>query len=229
VPAPDDLTAPAPPTETIAFGGLTIGFDERVLRPRPWTQRQSQLAARLLATAPEGPVLELCSGAGQIGLLAVLGHDRRLVLVDANPVACANARRNAEAAGRSATTEIRCGSLETVIDHGEMFALVVADPPWVESSRTEDFPADPLDAIDGGRDGLDIARMCVRVAGTHLLAGGSLVLQVGSPAQADALTSWIEAHPQWRLRVREVHDVPGRGTLMVVAHDAGGEAGDREG
>ena len=55
---------------TVEFGGLQITFDSRLLSPRPWTQAQSRWAASLLPNLPPGDVLELCSGAGQIGLLA---------------------------------------------------------------------------------------------------------------------------------------------------------------
>ena len=65
-------------TERMAFGGLTIAYDDRVLRPREWTTAQSDWAAELMVTAPGGPVLELCSGAGHIGLLAVAASGRRL-------------------------------------------------------------------------------------------------------------------------------------------------------
>ena len=81
------------------FGTLAITFDDRVLRPRKWTAAQSEWAAELMATAPAGPVLELCAGVGHIGLLSVAAADRRLVCVDANPVACDHARANAAAAG----------------------------------------------------------------------------------------------------------------------------------
>ena len=61
---------------TIAFGPLTIAYDALVLEPRQWTTIQSEWARELLATAPPGPVLELCTGAGHIGLLAVTGTTR---------------------------------------------------------------------------------------------------------------------------------------------------------
>ncbi|MGA8992804.1 MAG: methyltransferase, partial [Nocardioidaceae bacterium] len=70
-------------TETMGFGGLAIAFDDRVLRPRPWTLAQSAWAAELAATVPAGPALELCSGAGHIGLAFAATSGRRLVMVDA--------------------------------------------------------------------------------------------------------------------------------------------------
>ena len=82
-------------TEHLAFGTLTIAYDDRVLRPREWTAAQSDWAADLMTAAPGGTVLELCAGAGHIGLLAVASSGRRLLCVDANPVACDYARANA--------------------------------------------------------------------------------------------------------------------------------------
>ena len=174
-------------TETITFGTLEIAFDDRIIRPRPWTVMQSQWAAEMVADAPEGPVLELCSGAGHIGLLAVAGGDRHLVCVDADPVACGFARTNAETAGLAERVEVRCGRLEEALGRDERFAVVIADPPWVRREQTDDHPEDPLLAIDGGDDGLEVARACLRVIGRHLLAGGSAVLQLGTPEQVETL------------------------------------------
>ena len=57
--------------QSVDFEGLRIEYDEHVLAPRPWTAAQSRWAAELIRVAPPGPVLEVCSGAGHIGLLAV--------------------------------------------------------------------------------------------------------------------------------------------------------------
>ncbi len=174
-------------TDTLAFGPLTIAFDDRVLRPREWTAAQSEWAAELMRTAPDGPVLELCAGAGHIGLLAVAASKRRLVCVDANPVACDFARDNARDAGMADRVEVREARLETALADDEIFPVVIADPPWVPRAETGRFPEDPLSAIDGGDDGLDVARACLRVVADHLAPGGSAVLQLGTVAQATAL------------------------------------------
>jgi release factor glutamine methyltransferase len=178
--------------ETMAFGELAICFDQRVLRPRPWTAEQSRWAAELAASAPEGPLLELCSGAGQIGLLAAALTPRRLVCVDVDPVACEFARHNARAAGLDHRVEVREGRLEEAVHADERFAVVVADPPWVPRTQTGRFPEDPLLAIDGGADGLDVAWACVKVAGRHLVPGGSAVLQIGTPEQVERLRAGLE-------------------------------------
>jgi HemK-like putative methylase len=174
-------------TEHLTFGSLTIAFDERVLRPREWTTAQSKWAARLSSTTPDGPVLELCAGAGHIGLLAVAATDRRLVCVDASSVACDYARANALAAGLADRVEVREGRLEEAIGADETFPLIIADPPWVPRAQTDRYPEDPLSAIDGGDDGLDVARACLAVVDAHLAPGGSALLQVGTREQAAVL------------------------------------------
>lgn len=183
----------APVPETVGFGPLRIAFDGRVLRPRAWTTAQSGWAAEILRTAPAGPVLELCAGAGQIGLLAVASSARRLVCVDVDPVACDYARRNAAAAGIADRVEVREGRMDEVLGDSERFALVVADPPWVRSAEVDHYPEDPLLAIDGGVDGLDVARTCVETARTHLMRAGALLLQLGSVEQVDRLRERLSA------------------------------------
>jgi release factor glutamine methyltransferase len=171
----------------MTFGSLTITFDDRVLRPRAWTTAQSDWAAELMATAPAGPVLELCAGVGHIGLLSVVGTDRRLVCVDANPVACDHARASAVAAGMAERVGVREGRLENALAPDERFPVIIADPPWVPHEDTGRYPEDPLIAIDGGADGVEVARACLVVIEGHLSPGGSAVLQVGTTAQVDAL------------------------------------------
>jgi methylase of polypeptide subunit release factors len=172
---------------SLDFGGLDIAFDDRVLKPRPWTLAQSRWAADLLADAPPGPVLELFAGVGHIGLAAVADSGRELVMVDLNPVAVELARRNVASAGMSSRVTVREGRIDEALEPAEQFALVVADPPWVPSAGIEEFPDDPAIAIDGGDDGLDLARTCCDVVARHLAPGGTAILQIGTSEQADVL------------------------------------------
>jgi methylase of polypeptide subunit release factors len=186
----------APRTREVAFGPLTIRYDDRVLRPRAWTVQQSSWAAELLPGLPPGDVLELCCGAGQIGLLATSGSDRNLVLVDADPEACAYARENtdraaAEGLAPRGRVEVRHGLLEAALDAGERFALVLADPPWVPTDQVADHPGDPTAAIDGGADGLFVARDCLDVIDRHLLPEGAAIVQVGDEAQVAAVAAYL--------------------------------------
>ncbi|MCL2541369.1 MAG: class I SAM-dependent methyltransferase [Nocardioidaceae bacterium] len=205
-------TAPTP--EPVDFDGIRIAWDDRVLRPRPWTAEQSRWAAELAAYLPEGPILELCAGAGHIGLLAARLSGRRIVQVDRDPVAVEHARANAGAAGIE--TDLRCSSLDTALAPDESFPLVLADPPWLTSEELADFPADPVDAVDGGPDGTALIAECLRVALAHLHPDGHLVLQVGRPAQAAWVAERLRAaYDGWV--VADLRDCRPGGVLVDVA------------
>lgn len=198
---------------TVEFGGLQIAYDERLLRPREWTTAQSWWAASLLDSVPDGEILELCSGAGQIGLLAVAGSKRRLVCVDVSPLAASYTLANAEAADLSDQVSVRTGSISEVLEPGETFPLVIADPPWVPRAETGRFPEDPLLAIDGGDDGLDVVHECLRAISAHLAPGGVALIQLGSSAQAEAVQGVLTGSDLCTGELREYGD---RGVLLRI-------------
>jgi methylase of polypeptide subunit release factors len=197
------------------FEGLAIRYDDRVLAPRDWTTAQSHWAAELARTAPPGPVLELCAGVGHIGLLAVRLAPRPLVCVDANPAACDLLRQNARA--NSLSVDVREGSMEGVLHPAEQFPVIIADPPWVEHSQVGRYPEDPVTAIDGGPDGLELVRLCLTVIDGHLTPAGSAVLQVG-PTQVAAVRRLVATYAD--LRVVEVRAFP-RGALVRLHRSVG--------
>lgn len=201
-------------TELIEFGTLSVQYDDRVLRPRRWTTAQSAWASALLETAPEGPVLELCAGVGHIGLLAMTGQSRPLVLVDSSQIACDHAAANQERAGLACPVEIRCGRMEELIADDERFALIIADPPWVRSNETGGHADDPVHAIDGGEDGLDLVRACLEIIGRHLVDGGSAVLQLGSLDQVAAVSDHLTDHADLELGIVEHRSYGDRGVLV---------------
>lgn len=203
-------------TSNLAFRGLTISYNTRVLEPRPWTEAQSEWAAELLSAAPEGPVLELCAGVGHIGLGAVRESARHLVMVDVNPIAQRFAEANAAGNGLASRVEFRLAQMDEALDESERFPLIVADPPWVRSADTSKFPDDPLLAIDGGEDGLALARMCVDLIDRHLEEGGSALLQVGDAAQADLIAAHAEKFPAGSVTVVETRAFAG-GVIVRLA------------
>jgi methylase of polypeptide subunit release factors len=205
----------APPRETIDFGGLRIAFDERVLRPRTWTENQSLWGAELLPSLPTGTVLELCSGAGQIGLLAIAESGRRLVCVDVNPVAAEYIAANAAAAGLRNRVEIRLGRISDTLGPRERFPLIIADPPWVPRAETQRFPEDPLLAIDGGEDGMGVVRDCLTAIEAHLGPGGVALLQLGPDGQVQAAADMLT---DTELVAGETRDFGERGVLLRIDH-----------
>ncbi|GGD31110.1 class I SAM-dependent methyltransferase [Nocardioides daphniae] len=213
-PVADDASAASP--VSMDFGPLTISYDGRVLTPRPWTQIQSSWAVELLAELPEGPVLEICTGAGHIGLLALALTDRDGVLVDADPVAASYAVKNADAAGLADRVEVRTALAQDAVAPGETFPLAIVDPPWVKSQEVTRFPEDPLLAIDGGDDGLAVARQCLHAVDACLHPDGAVLLQLGTFNQVAALEEWLEQSGPPHLRVRGLRSFEDRGVVVLL-------------
>ncbi|MBV8959514.1 MAG: RsmD family RNA methyltransferase, partial [Actinobacteria bacterium] len=174
------------------FGPLRIAFDDRVLEPRAWTVMQSEWAAELAPELPPGPILELFAGAGHIGLLASVLTGRPLVQVEADPVAAGFAAENAARAGIADRVEVRGARIEEALHEDERFSLIVADPPYLPSAEVGRFPADPLRAIDGGHDGLDLVRATLEVLTMHMSAGGNCLLQLAGPGQVESTRRLVD-------------------------------------
>ena len=195
-------------TTTVDFGPLRIAYDDRVLAPRPWTIEQSRWAAELAKDAPEGRLLELCCGAGQIGLATISAVRRRLVCVDVDPVACEYTRLNADLAGLGGLLEIRTGPFEGRAAARRALRGHHRRPAVGAPRRGRPVPGGSGhgDRRRAGRP--RPARACVRVAADHLMPGGFAVLQVGTREQVDRIAAELDE----RLRVEEVREFE-RGVL----------------
>lgn len=214
------MTTKSPAVEalTCSFGPLLVSYDRRVIEPRPWTEAQSHWAAEIATLAPPGPMLELCAGAGQIGLLAALLSDRELVQVEADPVAAQYARENAARAGLEGRVTVRTSDLTEAVGPHELFAVVIADPPYLPTDHVSLWPADPADAIDGGPDGLRVVRSCLAVVDACLADGGTAILQVWGERQAVQVTDLVtQSHP--RLAVGELRGPDEDRALLALHRD----------
>ena len=98
----------------------------------------------------------------------------------------------------------------------EAFPLILADPPWVPQADVGRFPEDPVSAIDGGREGLDVARECLGLIGVHLVAEGCGLLQLGSVRQVDDLEPDLTTAG---LRVLDIRVFGAHGMLALLSRN----------
>jgi release factor glutamine methyltransferase len=176
---------------TAEFHGRTFLCDRRGLVPRPETE---QLCELVLAGGAAGRVLDVGTGSGVIALtLAAAWPQARVEAVDLSPEALALARENAARLGLAERVQFRASDLLAGVT-GE-FELIVANLPYI---ARDEIPAlarevrhDPLSALDGGPDGLDLFRRFIPQAAQHLR--GRLALEIGHD-QAKPLTELLAAH-----------------------------------
>jgi release factor glutamine methyltransferase len=186
------------------FCGLRVAVGPGVFVPRRRTEflvseavsRAAEAAARAGA-GPLSTLVDLCCGCGAVGaaVAARLG-DVELHAVDIDPVAATYARRNL---GRDDRAHVYQGDLYTPLPAGlrGRVAVVTANVPYVPSPEVGLLPAEarlhePLSAVDGGPDGLDVARRVAAGAPGWLAPGGHVLVETSqrqAPLAAEAFAS----------------------------------------
>jgi release factor glutamine methyltransferase len=206
------------------FFGRRFEVTPDVLIPRPDTETLVEQALLLLrAGAPEGRLLDLCTGSGAIALsLAAELPERRVLATDISEPALAVAARNASALGVAERVELRAGDLFAALPAGERFALIAVNPPYVGAEELPTLAADVRDyeprlALDAGSDSLIFYRRIARQAPDYLAAGASLLVEVGY-TQAGAVAELLRAGGL--LDVRTQKDLAGI-ERVVVGHKGG--------
>ena len=173
------------------FLGLRIVVEPGVFVPR---RRTELLARRAAALARRGSVVvDLCCGSGAVGAAvcaAVAGVE--LFAVDVEPAAVRCARRNVTGAVYEGDLyEPLPDSVRGRVD------VLVANAPYVPSGAVGLMPPEarlhePLVALDGGADGLDVLRRVIVAAPSWLASGGHLLFET-SVRQVPAAVESVES------------------------------------
>ncbi|MFH8705471.1 putative protein N(5)-glutamine methyltransferase [Streptomyces rubrogriseus] len=187
------------------FSGLRIAIAPGVFVPR---RRTEFLVSEALAHAPHAHVVvDLCCGSGAVGAALATALDRPEVhAADVDPAAVRCARGNlAEAGGRvyagdlfDALPDILRGRVD----------ILAANVPYVPTGEVALLPAEardhePLVALDGGTDGLDVLRRVAAAAPGWLAPGGCLLVETSERQAPEAVDAFTRAGLATRLAVCE--------------------------
>ena len=176
------------------FMGLSFHVDPRVLIPRLDTEILAEEALGYIGGSPCS-VLDLCTGSGAIGLsIAKLADGAQVTLTDVSCNALEVARLNARTLNVEDRVTLVQSDLFEKIQGG--FDLIVSNPPYVRSDiiptlDTEVKDHEPMLALDGGADGLDIYMKIVEEAADHLNENGCLMMEIGFD-QAEVIKKLLE-------------------------------------
>jgi len=195
------------------FCGLRVAVAPGVFVPRRRTE--ALVAAAVALGGPGAVVVDLCCGSGALGLaVATSLRDVELHAADVDPAAVACAAANIAAVGGRAYA----GDLFEALPHelrGRV-DLLLANVPYVPSEALALMPPEARlhearVALDGGADGLDVARRVIAEVPAWLAHGGSLLFETGE-AQAPAAVAAV-THAGLAARVVTDDD---RGATVVV-------------
>ena len=195
------------------FSGLRIAVCPGVFVPRRRTERLVEEAVAL--ARPGAVVVDLCCGSGALGVAVATAVPRvELHAADVDPAAVACARANVAAVdGRTYRGDLYDALPPTLRGRVD---LLLANVPYVPSDAIALMPPEARlhearVALDGGADGLDVARRVVAEAPRWLATGGSLLFETSEDQAADAGAAVTAAG----LRARVVTD-DDRGATVVV-------------
>ena len=176
------------------FYGVPLDINRDVLIPRADTELIPEAAITLFSGSNPSPrILDLCAGSGCIGIaLAVHMPGARVVLVDNDERALAVCRRNVRKHGLDARVFCqRADATEKPPMLMKKFDLLVCNAPYIPSGElitldpsVRDY--EPVQALDGGEDGLDIIRAVIRLWKSVLTDNGAVMLEIGE-GQAPAV------------------------------------------
>jgi ribosomal protein L3 glutamine methyltransferase len=132
-------------------------------------------------------VLDLCTGSGCIAsATAHYNPDWQVDAVDLSDDALALAAENVERLHASNVRLLK-SDLFSALD-GEVYDLIVSNPPYVTNDETDALPPEyahePELGLRAGDDGLDLALKILRDAPAHLSQFGLLICEVGEAEKA---------------------------------------------
>ncbi len=164
------------------FYSLELITTEATLVPRPETEMLVDAALELTRNMPTARILELGTGTGAIAL-AIKQHlpSCRITATDISHKALHIARANAQK-HRIGIHFITSDWYQT-LKRGELFDIIISNPPYIAENdpclQLGDLPAEPVQALIGGENGLDAIQEIIAGANEWLNQPGWLILEHG--------------------------------------------------
>jgi release factor glutamine methyltransferase len=195
------------------FYGLDFIVSPAVLVPRPDTEILVEAAIEA-AEKPAGPLrlLDLCTGSGAVALalkhrfprLDVVAAD---ISAEALDIAGKNARILLQGTAAGGEIHFLKGDLFAALPAGgPTFNIITANPPYVPAREiaalAREVKREPVLALNGGEDGLDVIRRIITESPSYLAADGRLLLEA-DPRQMSAISDLMEEQGFVEITVRK--------------------------
>lgn len=197
---------------TQEFYGLEYEVNPSVLIPRPETTVLVETALQQSATLSSPVIIDIGTGSGCVAIsLARMLPEATIYATDLSRQALTVAKANARSHGVGQRINFLEGNLLEPLQEiswGGLAPIIVSNPPYIargdwEGLQPEIRIFEPVMALDGGPDGLDILQRLVREAPGFLEKRGWVNLEVGQGqaeivmdlAKESSLYAEIQAFP----------------------------------
>lgn len=184
------------------FFSLDFRVTPDVLIPRPDTETLVTELLDRVQPLPHPEILEIGTGSGCIAVTAAVRHPAaNVTAIDISPAALEVARENAATHKVQDRLTFLEGDLFAPVPEGAIFDAIVSNPPYIRADEIPGLQPDvrlhePLLALDGGADGLDIVRRIVAESPRWLRPGGVLLIEI-DPAQAPSVQAMFAERNAW--------------------------------
>lgn len=181
------------------FYGRRFCVTPDVLIPRPDTET---LIDHALACIPvDAPCRVLDAGTGSGAIAITIAAERPLAAVtatDLSEAALEVAKSNAELHG--VATRIRFERVD-LLARGEQHDVILSNPPYVARPDLETLQAEvrehePMAALDGGEDGLDVVKALLRASEPAAAPRAQILIEVGQ-GQAQSVLDFALEETSW--------------------------------
>ena len=180
---------------TVEFFGRTFKSDARALIPRPETE---QLVERALTYKSLSNILDVGTGTGVIPLTLTLERpEAKVTATDISREALSLAQENAVLLNVEKITFLEADLIPLKLSETGPFDLITSNLPYIPSGDiaglSREVRHDPLLALDGGVDGLDLIVRLAPLAAEHLAPEGHLLLEIGID-QSEQVIACLAGH-----------------------------------
>lgn len=224
-----DRRAEGEPTQYIMgnqeFMGIKFMVDKRVLIPRQDTEVLVEAVLEYMEKRKGSlKVLDLCTGSGAIAVsLAVKNASAKITASDISEDALDVATNNASEADVLKRIEFKKSDLFSEFKtgfRGAKFDVIVSNPPYIRSAvlptlQREIYEHEPMLALDGGEDGLDIYRRIISEAPKFMRKEGALFLEIGHNQGLD-VSQLITDSGLYKDEIDVIKDLAGQDRVVVA-------------
>ena len=165
------------------FWSKNFFVNRNTLIPRPETELLCESVIKLFRNK-NLYALDIGTGSGCI-ILSILTElkEAKGVGIDISGKAIKVAKKNSSKLGLNKRVKFFNKSLEDI--HGYKFDLIISNPPYIRTSDIKSLSEDikrfePIIALDGGKDGLDVIKKVIYKSKTILKRKGMLALEIGN-------------------------------------------------
>ncbi|XVG96016.1 peptide chain release factor N(5)-glutamine methyltransferase [Eubacteriales bacterium KG127] len=170
------------------FYGYDIHVEPGVLIPRLDSETVVEKALEVIRGNKYKTVLDLCTGSGALGIaIAKEAKGVKVTLSDKSPVAVKIAKKNVANQGLDKDCKVVEGNLFEPFKGmfgTQKFDVIISNPPYIPTGVISTLDVDvknhePMEALDGGEDGLDFYKKIISSAKNFLRKRGTIVFEIG--------------------------------------------------